>query len=56
MTKCKRCQKTATLHITEIRSGTVQELHLCETCAQQYLNQEQDETERFGRGSVAKRI
>jgi protein arginine kinase activator len=43
MTKCKRCQKTATLHITEIRSGTVQELHLCETCAQQYLNQEQDE-------------
>jgi protein arginine kinase activator len=44
MTKCKRCQKTATLHITEIRSGTVQELHLCETCAQQYLNQEQDET------------
>jgi protein arginine kinase activator len=22
----------------------VQELHLCETCAQQYLNQEQDET------------
>ena len=44
MTKCKRCSKPATLHITEIRSGAVQELHLCETCAQQYLNQEQDET------------
>jgi protein arginine kinase activator len=44
MTKCKRCSKPATLHITEIRSGAVQELHLCETCAQQYLNQEQEET------------
>jgi protein arginine kinase activator len=43
MTKCKRCSKPATLHITEIRSGAVQELHLCESCAQQYLNQEQDE-------------
>jgi protein arginine kinase activator len=42
MTKCKRCSKPATLHITEIRSGAVQELHLCENCAQQYLNQEQD--------------
>jgi protein arginine kinase activator len=31
------------LHITELRSGTVQELHLCETCAQQYLNQEPEE-------------
>ena len=28
MTKCKRCSKPATLHITEIRSGAVQELHL----------------------------
>jgi protein arginine kinase activator len=44
MTKCKRCSKPATLHITEIRSGAVQELHLCETCAQQYLNQEQEES------------
>jgi protein arginine kinase activator len=48
MTKCKRCSKPATLHITEIRSGTVQELHLCESCAQQYLNQEQDENEGGG--------
>jgi protein arginine kinase activator len=44
MTKCKRCSKPATLHITEIRSGAVQELHLCESCAQQYLNQEQDDS------------
>jgi protein arginine kinase activator len=45
MTKCKRCSKPATLHITEIRSGAVQELHLCESCAQQYLNQDQDQDE-----------
>jgi protein arginine kinase activator len=44
MTKCKRCSKPATLHLTEIRSGAVQELHLCESCAQQYLNQEPDES------------
>ena len=43
MTKCKRCSKPATLHITEIRDGAVQELHLCETCAQAYLNQEPEE-------------
>jgi protein arginine kinase activator len=48
MTKCKRCSKPATLHITEIRSGTVQELHLCESCAQQYLNQEQEEGSETG--------
>src|SRR5580704_1071493 len=54
MTKCKRCSKPATLHITEIRSGAVQELHLCESCAQQYLNQEQDETSEPAEQSVAK--
>ncbi|MEX0703607.1 MAG: UvrB/UvrC motif-containing protein [Planctomycetales bacterium] len=37
MKKCHRCQKPATLHITEIKSGEVQELHLCESCAQEYL-------------------
>jgi len=26
------------LHITEIRNGVVQPLHLCEHCAQEYLN------------------
>ncbi len=39
MKKCRRCSKPATLHITEIRKGEVQQLHLCETCAQQYLAQ-----------------
>jgi protein arginine kinase activator len=37
MSKCRSCSKPATLHITEIREGNVQELHLCETCAQDYL-------------------
>lgn len=36
--KCHRCAKLATLHITEIVKGTAQELHLCEDCAQEYLN------------------
>jgi protein arginine kinase activator len=44
MKKCSRCSKPATLHITELHSGNVQELHLCESCAQQYLNQEQEES------------
>jgi len=35
--KCHRCPKVATLHITEIVKGEAQELHLCEECAQQYL-------------------
>jgi protein arginine kinase activator len=38
MKKCSRCSKSATLHITEIRQGVVQELHLCESCAHDYLS------------------
>lgn len=38
MKKCTKCAKTATLHITEIRKGAVQEVHLCESCAQEYLS------------------
>lgn len=38
MKKCRRCSKPSTLHITEIREGVVHELHLCESCAQEYLN------------------
>lgn len=37
MKKCRRCTKPATLHITEIRDGEAQALHLCEGCAKQYL-------------------
>lgn len=37
MKKCRRCTKPATLHITEIKSGAVRSLHLCENCAKDYL-------------------
>lgn len=38
MKKCSRCSKSATLHITEIREGVVDVLHLCEGCAHEYLS------------------
>ncbi len=38
MKKCRRCSKPATLHITEMREEEVHELHLCETCYQEYLD------------------
>ena len=44
MKKCSRCTKPATLHITEITDGEVQELHLCETCAQEYLSSSTNQT------------
>jgi protein arginine kinase activator len=37
MKKCRRCNKPATLHITEIKEGEIRALHLCEQCAQEYL-------------------
>ena len=37
MKKCRRCAKPATLHVTEIRGGEAQAIHLCESCAQDYL-------------------
>ena len=36
--KCNRCSKPAVLHITELRQGEVQALHLCEGCAKEHLN------------------
>ncbi len=39
--KCGRCSKPAVLHITELRQGEVQALHLCEGCAKEYLSQSQ---------------
>lgn len=38
MKKCRRCSKPATLHITEIREGQAVALHLCESCARDYLD------------------
>ena len=44
MKKCRRCSKPATLHITEIREGKAVALHLCETCARDYLESSDHET------------
>ncbi len=38
MKKCSKCPKPATLHITELVKQVPHEIHLCEDCAQQYLN------------------
>ena len=48
MKKCRRCQKPATLHITEVRKGDVTEIHLCETCARDYLDQPESGEEPAG--------
>jgi protein arginine kinase activator len=40
--KCQKCTKAATLHITEILGeDQVEELHLCEECAKEYLYEPQ---------------
>ncbi len=38
MKKCLRCSNQATLHITELKGGKSLSLHLCETCARDYLS------------------
>jgi protein arginine kinase activator len=41
--KCQKCPNAATLHITEIMSeDSIEELHLCEGCAQKYLYEPQN--------------
>ena len=40
MKKCHGCTKQATLHITELRDGEARAIHFCESCAKDYLNQE----------------
>ncbi len=37
--KCQYCDRTATLHITELVDGKATELHLCKEHAQEYLTQ-----------------
>lgn len=37
--KCQRCDELAVFHITELESGSVREVHLCEDHARSYLNQ-----------------
>ena len=38
MKKCMRCNNQAYFHITELKNGKPLALHLCESCAQEYLN------------------
>jgi protein arginine kinase activator len=45
MKKCRQCSKPATLHITEVRKSEVQEIHLCESCAKDYLSQAEQAAE-----------
>jgi protein arginine kinase activator len=43
--KCQKCPNAATLHITEIVSEDhVEELHLCEVCANKYLYEPQQKS------------
>ena len=37
--QCQQCDKQAVFHITELETGEVRELHLCEDHARVYLNQ-----------------
>lgn len=37
--KCQQCDRPAVFHITELETGEVRELHLCEDHARAYLNQ-----------------
>ena len=37
--KCQQCDKQAVFHITELETGDVRELHLCEDHARTYLSQ-----------------
>jgi protein arginine kinase activator len=42
MSKCNRCPKQATLHITEVLGeDRFEEVHLCEDCAKKYLYEPQ---------------
>ena len=50
--KCQHCEKPATFHITELTSGDVEELHLCEDHARHYLTQE-GETESTASQTLA---
>ena len=54
--KCQQCEKPATFHITELtKPEAIQEVHLCEDCAREYLaKQEQEQLEpEVAQGSLA---
>jgi protein arginine kinase activator len=50
--KCQRCQKQATLHITEVLGEErFEEVHLCEDCAKKYLYEPQQK--KLGKPAAA---
>jgi protein arginine kinase activator len=50
--KCQKCTKAATLHITEIVSeDQIEEMHLCEECAQKYLYEPQQHKQSGSKSS-----
>ena len=49
MKKCRQCANQATLHITEVTEGRASEIHLCEKCARDYL----EDSETHDSDSVA---
>jgi protein arginine kinase activator len=50
--KCQQCEKPAVFHITELESGDVREVHLCEDHARAYLNQAEPVEEGGGAGTA----
>lgn len=56
MKKCRRCSKPATLHITEIRDGQAVALHLCETCAREYLEASDESTPSASSTDLASKL
>ena len=42
--KCQECEKPATFHITELTGSELQEVHLCEDHARNYLTPEGEDT------------
>lgn len=56
MKKCRRCAKPATLHITEIRDGNAVAVHLCETCAREYLENSADSDSPTAASDLASKL
>ncbi len=56
MKKCRRCAKPATLHITEIRDGHAAAIHLCDTCAREYLEKTPEPTSTAGATDLASKL
>ena len=43
--KCHKCDKPATFHITDLVDGEPKEVHLCESCAKEFLSPLSQESE-----------